>query len=186
MWLFTKYGMFSVVLKPNGEFQVRSRAKRHLMLLKARFGLGKKHHVIETLHADYGFRIVVSQAQFASIASALISEIDYDNFKNECHDMSDPAYDRALMATWGVMHRLQMDENPRVYERWPQAPRHEQRPLITDDVWANLPDDIDEPDFIDEEDDEDEVPPTTYPPAPQSWSGRRTIDDAPTDGPFEV
>lgn len=180
MWLFSRYGFFSVVLKPNGEFQLRSRARRHLLALKARFQLGKKYRIIETLHADYGFRLVISQAQFASIASALVSEIDYDNFKTECHDMGDTAYDRALMATWGIMHRLQTDENPR--RPWGYGAPAVQRalPPVEPDVWAN-------DDFIDDEteteviDPDEEVPPTTYPPKPGSWSGRCA-----TDGPFEV
>lgn len=189
MWLFTKYGFFSVVLKPNGEFQLRSRARRHLLALKTRFQLGKKFPIIETLHADYGFRLVLGQSQFANIASAMVSEIDYDNFKAEVHG-NDPAYDTALMRIWGVMHQLQTIENPRQARHWGYgSPSVHQRALpavrptqpVEPDVWANddFADDDDETEIIDVVD--DEVPPTTYPPKPGTW-----IDRCATDGPFEA
>jgi hypothetical protein len=55
MWLFTRYGMYSVVLsKDNPEiFMVRARVKDHLLALKKRFGLPKQPSVLTTKNADY-------------------------------------------------------------------------------------------------------------------------------------
>jgi hypothetical protein len=106
MWLMTRYGFFSVVLKPNGEFQVRARAKRHLEALKARFKW--KYKVAATPAGDYGWRLVVPQAEFAAVCLALVAEITWDNFKTECgKTANDPAYVHALHDVWSTMFELQ-------------------------------------------------------------------------------
>lgn len=119
MWLFTRYGFFSVTnarlnrgkspaLDPR-RLQVRARSRKHLELLVARFRQLRGYPIIETPSADYRFRIVPRRKVWAKVAAALAQEITYPNFKNECHsnfELEDEYID-ALHRVWSVGNDLQ-------------------------------------------------------------------------------
>ena len=108
MWLFTKYGMYSIVQSsenPN-HMLIRSRVRSHLTYLKKTFNLPTD--VITTPKADYRFRLITTRDVAVSIITELAKDIDYSNFKHAAHDhLMDHGYSRALNNVWGEMHELQ-------------------------------------------------------------------------------
>ena len=121
MWLFTKYGFFSVVAakKPDGktlsskldptQLMVRARVRQHLVNLQMRFASLRDLAVLEDEGADYRFRLVVPKADWAMINRELADEIDYGNFKGLCErsDIVDRQYTSALHAVWDIHRKLQ-------------------------------------------------------------------------------
>ena len=81
MWLFTRYGFFSVVWKRD-RIQIRARCRRHLESLKKRFPflLGG---ILELPDADYRYRVETDRESWIATAGDLAAEIDYGNFKEE-------------------------------------------------------------------------------------------------------
>tara|TARA_R110002111_G_scaffold188971_3_gene254347 strand:- start:1327 stop:1701 length:375 start_codon:yes stop_codon:yes gene_type:complete len=121
MWLFTKYGFFSVVLAKkvrNGQVieepepnsvMIRARRRKHLDALILRFSEFGNPEVLETRNTDYRYRAVVPRDAYAQVAKALATEVDYTNFKSECAKAmpDDQAYQEALHNIWGVHYQMQ-------------------------------------------------------------------------------
>lgn len=91
MWLFTKVGFFSVVqIKDmSGVVFVRARVRTDLQHLMNKYKnilvRGKANGYPSISHspkADYPYRIVIRQTEFARLAGALARDIDYTNFKD--------------------------------------------------------------------------------------------------------
>jgi hypothetical protein len=117
MWLFTRYGFFSVcrahklparkypVPDPKGYFMVRARCYEHLESLCSAFTV--LHHVpiLTSTKTDYPYRIVVHRDAWMDVAGKLALEVDYVNFKEECHKArpKDVAYHEALMRVWALL-----------------------------------------------------------------------------------
>lgn len=121
MWLFTKYGFFSVVCARQGDgrsdrpidqdrLMVRARLRDHLHALKERWPGELGSCDIQTFAgSDYAFRIFVAKPVWAGIASQLVLETDYDNFKSAVARHQGAAgkrYGRALGEVWAVMLAL--------------------------------------------------------------------------------
>lgn len=115
MWLFTKYGFFSVVCahKKAGEvdyntFQVRARVREHLenLLVQFKWTLNG-YKIFETKDSDYQFRIFVAREDWSNVMSSMEDQIDYTNFKDQCHAHGPDAYNTALMQVWQIMSKLQ-------------------------------------------------------------------------------
>jgi hypothetical protein len=129
MWLFTKYGFYSVVsarmsAKPNApvdpaRVMIRARKREHLDNLIARFTIDPRPgdrtdlldwltvKVVETKATDYPFRLFVPKPVWADAAHDLATEIGYDNFKSEVHATADdPSYLSALHEVWGAGRRM--------------------------------------------------------------------------------
>ena len=126
MWLFTRYGLFSVTNARQGRgrpgapldprrLQVRARSRKHLELLTERFRSLRGYEIIETPRADYRFRIIVRRRVWAKVAAGLAREIAYPNFKNECHnnDELDDAYIHALHRVWSAGDDIQREVHGR-------------------------------------------------------------------------
>ena len=108
MWLFTRYGFYSVVQDKldDQRVQVRARVRADLEALqRSAAGELRDVEIIMTPHADYRYRIVVPRAQWCTVAGRLSNDIDYVNFKNEVHGEADR--DDAYLAVWSAMNRLQ-------------------------------------------------------------------------------
>lgn len=122
MWLFTKYGFFSVVCARQGDgshgmpvdhdrMMVRARVAEHLAALKERFPdeLGGSE-IVTTEYTDYACRLFVAKTNWVRVAAALAEETDYDNFKKAAETRKGDEgieYLNALHAVWGVMNKLQ-------------------------------------------------------------------------------
>jgi len=120
MWLFTKYGFYSVVCARQGDggygqpidenrLMVRARLRQHLEALRTRFAavLGDAE-ILAFPGSDYAFRIFVPKTAWVTVAAELTDEIAYDNFKAEvARGDASQSYEAALHDVWNVMNRLQ-------------------------------------------------------------------------------
>jgi hypothetical protein len=101
MWLMLPDCFLSIVRHRELEekFLVRARRKEHLQHF---FLDGKIKH---TPHADYPYRAVATPNDVRSIFAAAMSELEYDNFKNEAHRRvgGTNAFVSALHQVWAVM-----------------------------------------------------------------------------------
>lgn len=90
MWLFTVDGMFSVVLvkdDDNSEWsspirdlvEVRARRRGHLERLCRKCGIEQEIH--KRRDSQNPYRISMSKDEFAEVIARVISDIDYDRFK---------------------------------------------------------------------------------------------------------
>lgn len=118
MWLFTRYGFFSVTqpTRDNPDtkafklVQIRARMRMHLQALQARFPVGLAGEILESNETDYRFRLIIARDRFARVASALVNELDYSNFKGACGSAwLGPGYSHALYGVWTIHHGLQRE-----------------------------------------------------------------------------
>lgn len=120
MWIFTRYGFFSIACadKPDGSLDsqsvmVRARCIDHLYSLRKRFPVLAVNKIIESPNHDYRYRLVAPKASWSAIIGELAEEQDWSNFKDEAaryQGNSGRRYVRALHDVWAVMSRLQQDE----------------------------------------------------------------------------
>lgn len=119
MWLFTRYGFFSVTqptrdnadAKASELVQVRARMRMHLQALQARFPAGLAGEILDSDETDYRYRLIVARGRFERVAAALVNELDYSNFKGACSRHGawlGPGYSHALHQVWTVHHGLQL------------------------------------------------------------------------------
>lgn len=118
MWLFTIYGFFSLSLKPNGSYQIRARARQHIVDLKKRFngsmpGLKEAKITNSRPGDDYPYRVTVPQREVAKMVCELVKEQSWDNFKNQVqkhrgrtHEGEE--YHHALHEVWWTMRKFEM------------------------------------------------------------------------------
>ena len=124
MWIFTRYGFFSIACANNTDgtispdtVMVRARLHEHLVSLKGRFPdseLGKAE-ILSWDGRDYRYRIIVPKAAWVAALAELATEQTWANFKNETSRFSRAkkaayTYVDALHRVWDVMHRLQVQE----------------------------------------------------------------------------
>lgn len=113
MWLFTRYGFFSVVCVASNSInlnalQIRARFREHLVNLKKRFKF-LDYPIIKTTDSDYAYRMIVGHDVWDEVAIQLSHEINYSNFKNEVLStmINDHDYYRWLNAVWQTGASLQ-------------------------------------------------------------------------------
>jgi hypothetical protein len=112
MWLFTRYGFFSVTVSSvdPGTMQIRARDRGHLERLIERFpGELGAAAILETKDSDYRFRLIVKRSEWPTLAARLAADIDYGNFKSDAAKRfgTKSEYVHALHDVWGTMHGLQ-------------------------------------------------------------------------------
>ena len=119
MWVFTTLGFFSVVCEKKGggmadtsRMLVRSRDRRHLENLRAKFNLS--YSIRDNEGTDYAYRMTLPKTEWVQILSALATEQEYTNFKNEAANylqQTGDNYVRALHDVWSVMLEMQVRSN---------------------------------------------------------------------------
>ncbi len=73
MWLFTRYGFFSVVEKEKGKLTVRARVKRDLENLKNKYKMELGEcEILENVGTDYEYRIIYDKKLFSGIAANMM------------------------------------------------------------------------------------------------------------------
>jgi len=86
MWLLTPIGFFSIVQKRDdataNTLTIRARAKGDLDALRLHY-LPSLGPVIANAGTDYRYRAQAPRTDIAQVMSKLITDIRYDNFKNE-------------------------------------------------------------------------------------------------------
>lgn len=105
MWIFTRYGFFSVSVQ-SGKRVVRARRKDHLTSLLNRFE--KKLEIEASEDTDYKYRVAFTQQEWSEILVALNEEQTWSNFKSEVYATQGPTdYEKILHKVWSLMFTLQ-------------------------------------------------------------------------------
>ena len=115
MWLFTKYGFYSVVAdyEVPENVLIRARAREDLENLKAlmeRFYPGSilaSAPIYESMYSDYRYRVFCPKTDFEAVANLLARDVDYNNFKGEIHKAGDTGRDMAYTSVWSIMRDWQ-------------------------------------------------------------------------------
>jgi hypothetical protein len=117
MWVFTRYGFFSVVCAKNlsaggldkSHLMIRARSAAHLKTLKDRFSKQLAGCEISVAKdTDYPCRLIVARDTWTEISRLLADEIDYGNFKSEvARHKGNDNYEESLHKVWSVMRRFQ-------------------------------------------------------------------------------
>lgn len=117
MWLFTKYGFYSVAEPLEEESKhrgtspvllIRARRYEHLDALRERFPrqLGELT-IWKNVGTDYQYRIIVSRSIWSDVVSKLTAEIDYSNFKDAVEElMPKSKYLQALHKVWVTVYKF--------------------------------------------------------------------------------
>ena len=114
MWIQSPdFGFLSVVQKPGddkkGVLTVRARARDHLqsfinLLPEEDRG---NYDIQEGGGTDYGFRIKMPKEVVGRLMQVSFENIDYDNFKNRCHQTLDDNWCSVLGRFWGIHYDYQ-------------------------------------------------------------------------------
>lgn len=124
MWLFTRYGFFSVVLARKIQegiptqvvdpdtVMVRARCRQHLKNLKQHFKGLTDRDIQESSGTDYRCRMIVPKAVWAGILMEMGGELDYTNFKSACarSALTNQSYEELLHDVWHQHCDLQEQE----------------------------------------------------------------------------
>jgi hypothetical protein len=113
MWIFSKEGFVSVVKDrycKDGEVVVRARLREDLIAFLEKTARSIPP-ILEFGHADYRFRAIIRQDDFAVALAHVAMEIDYSNFKNmACPLGKDTERMIAYHNCWDALRRLQEGE----------------------------------------------------------------------------
>ena len=111
MWLFARFGFFSVVVdKDNpGYLLVRARMPGGLETLKSRY-LPELGPIAETPERDYRFRASVRKQAFTATVSSIAEDITYANFKDEVKHVQGDRRAAWYADVWSVMYEMQSQE----------------------------------------------------------------------------
>ena len=101
MWLMTKFGFYSIVLKDEGQFHIRSREKIDIENLVRQVPL-MDVEIFESSNADYRFRVIVGSKELHAVLEFLGNELDYDNFKG-CIDRTPEQSHKPYHEVWSVL-----------------------------------------------------------------------------------
>jgi hypothetical protein len=117
MWLFTRYGFYSVACARNSDdsinpnlVMIRARRRAHLKALQQRFRELAVVEIVTLPHRDYRYRMIATKEMWGRILNDLAQEQDWSNFKNDVaryQGAGGSHYVDALHKVWGVMHKLQ-------------------------------------------------------------------------------
>jgi len=117
MWLFTRYGFYSIACasKENGSIDaetmmIRARDIDHLKRLQKRFPTITDTEIVTLPDRDYRYRLMAPKNVWTAIVAELAQEQEWANFKHEAaryQGRSGSHYSHALHQVWGVMHDLQ-------------------------------------------------------------------------------
>ena len=121
MWVFTRYGFFSIACARNkngsidiDRVMVRARMRKHLDNLRERFpdsAFGRAE-ILRDAGTDYLFRVIVAKSEWAAALSQMAMEQTWPGFKSEAarferlHEDSSRYVD-ALHQVWWSMAKLQ-------------------------------------------------------------------------------
>jgi hypothetical protein len=145
MWLFTRYGFFSIACGRAADgsvdpqtIMIRGRRKAHLEALQSRFPAIAAVRIVTLVERDYRYRLIVAKTAWVAVMTALAEEQEWSNFKNEAarfRGSDGSAYVNALHRVWDVMYGLQRSERQRtLIERSPDGVITNAADLTADDL----------------------------------------------------
>ena len=111
MWLFTEGGFVSAIRYNNDkdEITVRARDKKSLAGIIEQTGA----EIIKLAKTDYPYRVIITDAEWASWVANQALDINYPNFKNRVYQTRGKDFAHLLSEVWGVMleaERIEMEE----------------------------------------------------------------------------
>jgi hypothetical protein len=117
MWLFTRYGFYSVACAQTGNgaldpqmMMIRARSVAHLLNLQRRFLVLADLKIVTLPDRDYRSRLIVPKENWIRIMAELAEEQEWSNFKNEVdrfQGRTGQEYVHALHSVWSVMSNFQ-------------------------------------------------------------------------------
>ena len=123
MWIFTRYGFYSVVEKAKregggSEVHVRSRVREQLEdlcgLCSGLEAEGMAPEAIEEGTAtDYRYRVRLGREAWEQVAAKLAQDLDYSNFKGEVHRRGAAKISAAYDAYQDQLYSVYQDMFPR-------------------------------------------------------------------------
>jgi 8-oxo-dGTP pyrophosphatase MutT (NUDIX family) len=109
MWLFTTFGFFSVVLKPDdSQLTIRSRTRGDLQRLR-------QHYLPQATPprahggTDYPWRMRCNHAELAEAMSRIVADIGYGNFKDEVAMVTGQTRARRYGDVWQALYGMHDD-----------------------------------------------------------------------------
>lgn len=110
MWIFAKFGFFSVVQKPGTDYlTVRTRVRQDLDNLRDRY-LPQLSEVQGHAGTDYQWRATVSHQDFADAIGRITSDIHYPNFKSEVARNEGQSRAHCYGKVWEILYQLSESE----------------------------------------------------------------------------
>jgi hypothetical protein len=108
MWLFTRYGFYSIsVMEGSPSVCVRARLRKHLEALQTRFDFTSPQ-IVETVNCDYRYRLLIPKGVWEAMVVAMLREQTWSNFKKEVANFNGrDEYEQALHNVWIEMLKLQ-------------------------------------------------------------------------------
>ena len=111
MWLFTKFGFYSIVQDQQNKaiFKVRARKKSDIEALKKHVLILSECPIHCDKKADYWFRIFINPIQLQQLMLFLANSLDYFNFKESIY-LNKTQNDKleAYHQVWDVMYEYQI------------------------------------------------------------------------------
>lgn len=114
MWIFSRYGFFSVTQHPDRKdnVQIRARTDRDLQALKDACPTLSRCPIHRSDDADYRFRMVVQRWRWELVAEHLAESIDYSNFKGKIHQIPEQRHKLDILhRIWSIMHAYQCERH---------------------------------------------------------------------------
>lgn len=115
MWLFTKFGFYSVTkakyTRKKGMMQIRARHDVDLLNLKNEVKCLKMKKIHCFPDADYRYRLIVWPSELSEVFDTLQDKLDYSNFKNEVHAHPNQSEKyNWYTKVWGIMFGYQREK----------------------------------------------------------------------------
>jgi len=133
MWLFTRYGFYSISVMAGSEMTcVRARLNRHLQALHYRFVRLRRCEITICKAKDYRYRMLVPRHAWESAMLVLVREQTWSNFKSEVAEFNGlDDYQESLHGIWQIMRGVQArgERNVRELSGRPRTRRRE-RPIL--------------------------------------------------------
>lgn len=120
MWIYTQHGIASIVEDKNDTdvMWVRTRNKLDLDTLRNLTPALQNRKIRQWKNRDYEWRIKTTRAEFADLMGAVVTNLDYDNFKNRAHHTI-PHNSRALYGVYNATYQAtDLYEEPEPPSRW--------------------------------------------------------------------
>jgi len=115
MWIMTPLGFFSIVQKQEdaeaGTLTIRARAYGDLEALRQHY-LPELGPIMANAGTDYRYRAQARRDQTAAALTQLVTNIDYDNFKNEVQKHQGKARSHVYHKVWDALWDIQEPAAP--------------------------------------------------------------------------
>ncbi|MGA1286046.1 MAG: NUDIX domain-containing protein [Rubrivivax sp.] len=122
MWIFTPFGFFSIVRKPDDpQLTVRSRTLGDLQRLRRHY-LPKAPDPVAHEGSDYPWRTRCHAGDLAAALEKIASDIDYANFKDEVALVTGKGRATRYARVWSALHGMPEDLAEPVIEGWEGLP----------------------------------------------------------------